>query len=174
MRKSKISPKIVKESPKKPTQILLDECFILCASGKGCDSTQCTDQLENREENALFAIVMARQSQVSLVLDEAEQVVVFYRKKYNLMSHTVMKILKRWLEGHNRQVVYYKPAKLNPKAIKECNLKSDKLDPLLCQLAIACGGDAPIWTLDSDFWCAQKFHAEIKPVCPQAALASVR
>jgi hypothetical protein len=35
------------------------------------------------------------------------------------------------------------------------------LDPLLCRLAIACRGQAPLWTLDSDFWCASENKANL-------------
>ncbi len=54
------------------------------------------------------------------------------------MSRDVHDALKRWLDGRGgARLSRYKPAKINPKAVKECNLKEATLDPLLCQLAIA-------------------------------------
>lgn len=111
------------------------------------------------------------------ILDDAEpsQVATFYRKKYSLMSFEVRKVLNNWLNGRGGRIVKYKPAKIKSKAVKECNLTEGTLDPLLCQLAIASRGDAPVWTLDSDFWCAsqEKYHPEIKPTCPKEAFDSV-
>ncbi|MBI4770693.1 MAG: hypothetical protein HY784_09890 [Chloroflexi bacterium] len=45
------------------------------------------------------------------------------------------------------------------------------LDPVLCRLALA--SRAPVWTLDSDFWCAADHYPEIQPVCPAEARASM-
>ncbi|OAD19676.1 hypothetical protein THIOM_004677 [Candidatus Thiomargarita nelsonii] len=160
----------------KPREILLDESFILCASHQGCDSKDeyCQEELEERQLRALTAILSAYLAGVSLVLDETEpsQVATIYREKYRLMSLDVKKILKRWLDGRGGRLRRCKLAKINPKAVKAC--KMGTLDPLLCRLAIACRGQAPLWTLDSDFWCASEFHPEIKPTCPQAALDSVK
>jgi hypothetical protein len=157
----------------RPRQILLDESFLLCASGQGCDSTTCEDEPKDRKRLALTALLMAYEEKVLMVLDDAEpsRVALFYRQKYNLMSRDLREILIEWL---NKRTIRRKPAKIKPKVIEDCNLKRGTLDPILCQLAIACHGDAPIWTLDSDFWCASKFYAEIKPICPATALASVR
>jgi len=161
-----------------PREILLDESFILCASHQGCDSKEecCQEEQIERQLRALTAILSAYLAGVSLVLDDAEpsQVATFYREKYRLMSLDVKKILKRWLDGRGGRLGRYKLAKINPKAVKACNLKMDTLDPLLCRLAIASRGQAPLWTLDSDFWCASQFHPEVKPTCPQAALDSVK
>jgi len=112
---------------------------------------------------------------ILLVLDDNEpsQVAKFYYGKSNQMSAEVRDIVVDWLRGQGR-TVKRKPATVSEKAIKDCNLKENTLDPLLCQLAIANRGGAPIWTLDSDFWCANPFYPEIKPTCPQDALASVR
>jgi hypothetical protein len=166
-------------SPKKPTQILLDESFILCASHQGCDSKAeyCQEESEEKQSSAVLAILSAYKAKTALVLDNAEpsQVASFYREKYDLMSIDVQKTLKQWLNGRGKaRLNRYKPAKINSKAVKECNLKEDTLDPLLCQLAIASHGEAPVWTLDSDFWCANKFYTEIKPTCPKEAYDSVR
>jgi hypothetical protein len=124
----------------------------------------------------LIALLLAYEAKIPLILDDGEpsQVALFYHKKHNLLSRSVRDTLNRWLSGRGKRVVLYKPAKIKSKAIRDCNLKSGTLDPLLCQLAIACHGDVPIWTLDSDFWCASQFHSEIKPTCPAAALTSVR
>jgi|GEM_PF-1517048 len=156
----------------RPKEILLDECFLLCASGVGCDSTQCHDEAEadERKFSALLALLMARKKAILLVLDEDNQVAGFYRDKYKYLSRDVPEILMEWL---NKRTTKRKPAKINQKAIKDCNLKTDKLDPILCQLAVACRGQAPIWTLDSDFWCATEFHPEIRPTCPKEAMESV-
>ncbi len=185
MPKTKKQP--LSEPMGKPQQILLDESFLLCASGFDCDSKGniCQDDLaEDREFNALEALLAAYHAKISLVIDDGQpsQVREFYHR-YLEMSYkhgrgrsqifTAAKILAKWLGGRGG-ITKRKPAKLNHKAIEKCNLKPDTLDPLLCQLAIACHGDAPIWTLDSDFWCAREFHEEIKPVCPQKALDSVR
>lgn len=161
---------------KKPTQILLDENFLLCASGQSCDSTQCGDEDDERERRALLALLLAYEANTSLVLDDgdANQVITFYYKKYNLLSRPVKNTLSKWLNGRGGRITRMTPAKINPKAIKECNLKPNTLDPLLCQLAIACRGTAPVWTLDSDFWCAGRFHPEIRPTCPKDALDSLK
>ena len=166
----------VPQTTSKPTQILLDESFLLCASGLECDSTECEDEADERNIRALTALLTAYLTKIPLVLDDREpsQVITFYRGKYNLLSHPVRDTLNRWLSGRGRRVTRHRPAKLKQNVIDECNLKLGTLDPLLCQLAIACHGDAPIWTLDSDFWCATQFHSEIKPTCPRDALASVR
>jgi hypothetical protein len=160
----------------KPTQILLDESFLLCASGLGCDSVECKDEVDERNIQALTALLTAYLAKIPLVLDDREpsQVIAFYSRQYNLLSRPVRDTLNRWLSGRGRRVTRHRPAKLKQNAIDECNLKLGTLDPLLCQLAIACHGDAPLWTLDSDFWCANQFHPEIKPTCPASALASVR
>lgn len=161
---------------KKTNQILLDENFLLCASGQDCDSTQCEDKVEERERLALTALLLAYEAKISLVLDNVEtnQVIIFYYRKYNSMSRSVKNTLNRWLSGRGGRITRMTPAKLNPKAIKECNLKPNTLDPLLCRLAIACRGTAPIWTLDSDFWCASQFYPEIRPTCPKDALDSLK
>ncbi len=181
MSKPKKPKKPISSTPslQKPTQILLDESFILCASHKGCDSKieSCQEESEEKQMLALTAILLASMDdKIALVLDNAEpsQVASFYREKYHLMSLDVRKILKRWLDGHRPRLIRYKPAKINPKAVKECNLKEGTLDPLLCQLAIASHFEAPVWTLDSDFWCANQFYPEIKPTCPKEALDSVK
>jgi hypothetical protein len=161
----------------RPKQFLLDESFLLCASGKDCDSIECEDDLEDRERRALIALLLAYEAKVLLVLDDRKpsQVEKFYCGKYNLMSQPVRNILKRWLSGRGKQpIIRYSPAKIKPEVIEDCNLKPNTLDPILCQLAIACRGQAPIWTLASDFWCARTFHPEIKPVCPAEAFVSVR
>lgn len=90
------------------------------------------------------------------------------------MSLDVKKILKRWLDGRGGYISRYKPAKINIEVVKVCHLKMGTLDPLLCQLAIAARGSPPLWTLDSDFWCASQFLSEIKPTCPQEALDSMK
>jgi hypothetical protein len=130
----------------------------------------------DRQLLALTAMSSACLANISLVLDDAEpsQVATFYREKYHLMSRDVIKILKRWLDGRGGRLNKYKPAKINAKAVEKCNLKKGTLDPLLCRLAIASRGEAPLWTLDSDFWCANQFHHEIKPTCPQNAWESVK
>lgn len=160
----------------KPKQILLDESFLMCASGHGCDSTRCEDDIKNRKRHALTALLIAYEEKILLVLDDEEpsQVAAIYRKKYGKMSRDVSEILTDWLSGQGGRITRRKPANIKPKAVKECNLKTDTLDPLLCGLAIACYGEAPIWTLDSDFWCASKYHSEIRPTCPAEALTSVR
>ncbi|MDM8561176.1 hypothetical protein [Candidatus Parabeggiatoa sp. HSG14] len=161
--------------PDKITQILLDESFLLCASGKGCDSSECQDDVQQRKRLALIALLIAYQENISLVLDnnEPSQVAKFYYGKMNLMSAEVKDVIVDWLRGLGR-TVKIKPATMNEKILKDCNLKENTLDPLLCQLAVACRGSAPCWTLDSDFWCASQFYSEIKPTCPQEALISVR
>jgi hypothetical protein len=160
----------------KPKQILLDESFLMCASGYGCDSTKCEGDIKNRKRHALTALLIAYEEKILLVLDDEEpnQVAIIYRNKYKSMSRTVMEILTDWLSGQGGRIIRRKPAKIKPNAVKKCNLKTDTLDPLLCRLAIACHGDAPIWTLDSDFWCASQYHLEIRPTCPTEALTSVR
>ena len=164
----------ITQTVSKPTQILLDESFLLCASGFGCDSTECEDEAEERDSRALAALILAYDAKVLLVMDDSERVITFYHNKYDLMSREVKRVLNRWLSGRDRRIIQRKPAKIAPKVVKECNLKVNTLDPLLCQLAITSGGNAPIWTLDSDFWCAAQFQPEIKPTCPKEALASVR
>jgi hypothetical protein len=161
----------VSDPLQKPKQILLDESFLLCASGKGCDSTKCQDEADRRKYRALAALLMAQESEVLLVIDDQlpSQVVSFYQRKYQYLSVEVREILLEWL---NKRTLKRKHAKINSKAIKDCNLKIGTLDPLLCQLAIACRG-TPIWTLDSDFWCAIQFYPDIKPTCPKEALDSV-
>ncbi len=169
----KISPPV---TVPKPTKILLDECFLQCASGGGCDAKYCQDEPDQRQRRALMALLLAYESKIALVLDDQipSQVAGFYQKKYKFMNDPVRELIVDWLSGRGQTIQQKPSTKLNPKAIKECNLKPNTLDPLLCQLAIACGGDAPIWTLDSDIWDAIPFHAEIKPVCPKEALNSVR
>lgn len=161
-----------------PAQILLDETFLMCASGQGCDPKEdtCKDEPARRKQRALAAMLIAQEAEVSLVLDTGEpsQVAAFYRKKEAQLSRDVAEILSEWL---NKRTIRHRPArvnKINPKALKECTLRDGELDRLLCQLAIACRGDAPTWTLDSDFWCVAQFHLEIKPTCPKDALDSVR
>jgi len=164
------------EIPKKITQFLLDESFLLCASGKGCDSTECHDEeIQDRKRTALIALLIAYQEKIRLVLDDKEpsQVAKFYYGKKNIMSAEVRSIIVDWLRGLGH-TVKYKPATMSKKTLKDCNLKEKTLDPLLCQLALASRGNAPVWTLDSDFWCASQFYTEIKPTCPQEALNSVR
>lgn len=160
----------------RPNQILLDQSFLLCASGQGCDSRECGDETEERDVLALTALLEAYLAKIPLVLDDGEpsKVVAYYRRHNRLMSRPVSDILNRWLSGRGQRVTRHRPAKIKPKAISDCNLTPGTLDPLLCRLAIACHGTAPIWTLDSDFWCATQFHPEINPTCPQEALASVR
>jgi len=158
-------------STAKPKEILLDECFLLCASGKDCDSTQCQDEADLRKQHALVALLTAKLKAIWLVLDEGNQVAEFYRDNYEYLSRDVREILIEWLD---KRTTKRKPAKINEKAIKQCNLKEGKLDPILCQLAVACRGQAPIWTLDWDFWCATEFHPEIRPICPKEAWESVR
>jgi hypothetical protein len=161
--------------PNRITEILLDESFLLCASGKGCDSSECEDEIQQRKRLALIALLMAYQEKISLVLDDNEpsQVAKFYYGKTNLMSAEVKDVVVDWLRGLGR-TVKRKPAIIKEKTLKDCNLKENTLDPLLCQLAVASRGSAPCWTLDSDFWCASQFYPEIKPTCPQDALTSVR
>lgn len=154
----------------KPKEILLDECFLLCASGVGCDSISCHDEADLRKRRALLALLMAQEKAILLVLDEDNQVAGFYRDKSKYLSREVRETLAEWLD---KRTTKRKPATINQKAVKDCNLKADKLDPILCQLAVACRGQAPIWTLDSDFWCATKFYPEIKPTCPKQAMESV-
>ncbi len=89
------------------------------------------------------------------------------------MSAEVRSIVVDWLRGLGH-TVKCKPTTMSEKTLKDCNLKENTLDPLLCQLALASRGNAPIWTLDSDFWCASQFYPEIKPTCPQEALNLVR
>jgi hypothetical protein len=155
-------------------QVLLDESFLLCASGRNCDSIKCEDQIEDRAERALEALLAAYKKRVFLILDDQEKVTIFYLRKYDLMSREVKGVLNRWLNGRGKRIIRFKPAKIKTKVIEDCNLKYGTLDPILCQLAIACHGEAPIWTLDSDFWCAGEFYREIRPVCPAEALASVK
>jgi hypothetical protein len=159
------------KSSSPPKEILLDECFLLCASWVGCDSTECQDDADRRRRRALMALAMALESAIYLVLDDKGEIASFYRQKYEFLSRDVREILVDWLNKHS---INRKPAKINPKATTTCNLKPGKLDPLLCQLAVACRGQAPIWTLDSDFWCAMQFHREIKPTCPEEAMLSVK
>ncbi|MEN8220598.1 MAG: hypothetical protein ABFS56_30455 [Pseudomonadota bacterium] len=175
---SKKTAKRKKQSPVVPeriTQFLLDESFLLCASGKGCDSSECPDDIQQRKRLALIALLIAYQEKISLVLDDNEpcQVAKFYYGKTHLMSAEVRDVVVDWLRGLGR-TVKRKPATMNEKTLKDCNLKENTLDPLLCQLAIASRGNAPCWTLDSDFWCASQFYPEIKPTCPPDALTSVR
>jgi len=176
----------------KPTQILLDEQFLLCASGQGCDSKSniCEDEkIEDRELNAIEALLAAYRTKVALVIDEPQfgqpsRVRQFYnnylkrfQERRSGQTPIAAKVLGRWLSGRNGRLVQYKlprTSKVNPQALEACNLKAGTLDPLLCELAIMCRGDAPVWTLDSDLWCASQFYSEIKPTCPAAALASVR
>jgi hypothetical protein len=177
----------------RPVEILLDEQFLLCASGNGCDSKPdvCPDEeVVDREFNAVEALLAAYRAKVALVIDEPElgrpsQVREFYNNYLKHMHRDrkpgqipiVAKVLGRWLSGRNGRLIQLKLPKnsrISPEAIKGCNLKADTLDPLLCELAIICRGQAPIWSLDSDFWCASQFHPEIKPTCPTAALASVK
>ncbi|RKZ49440.1 MAG: hypothetical protein DRR16_05945 [Candidatus Parabeggiatoa sp. nov. 3] len=163
------------QRPEKITQFLLDESFLLCASGKGCDATECHEEIQERKRIALIALLIAYQEKIRLVLDDKEpsQVAKFYYGKNNLMSAEVRSIIVDWLRGLGH-TVKSKPATMSEKTLKECNLKENTLDPLLCQLALASRGNAPVWTLDSDFWCANQFYPEIKPTCPQEALNSVR
>lgn len=181
MPKSKKSKKPISSTPSanKPTQILLDESFILCASRQGCESKEeyCQEESENTQISALIAILLASvDDKIALVLDDAEpsQVARFYRDKYESMSDDVKNALKRWLDGRRDRLSQYKPAKMKPSVVKQCNLKEGTLDPLLCRLAIASRGEAPIWTLDSDFFCASQFYQEIKPTCPKNASDSMR
>jgi hypothetical protein len=118
---------------------------------------------------------MAYQEKISLVIDDNEpsQVAKFYYGKTNQMSAEVRDVVVDWLRGLGR-TVKYKPAVIKKKTLKDCNLKENTLDPLLCRLAVASRGGAPCWTLDSDFWCASQFYPEIKPTCPLEALTLVR
>ncbi len=67
------------EIPEKITQFLLDESFLLCASGKGCNSTECHEEIQDRKRIALIALLIAEQEKIRLVLDdkEASQVAKF-------------------------------------------------------------------------------------------------
>jgi hypothetical protein len=155
--------------------ILLDESFLLCASGKGCEASECVDESQQRKRLALMALLIAYHEDISLVLDDNEpsQVAKFYYSKTQSMSADVKDIVVDWLRGLGR-TIKIKPARLNEKTLKRCNLKENTLDPLLCGLAKACRGSVPCWTLDSDFWCANEFYPEIKPTCPQEAYKSVK
>lgn len=168
----------ISQTVSKSTRILLDENFLLCASGQGCDSKEnsCSDEPAERKRRALIALLMAYEGRVLLVLDDEQpsQVARIYRSKYEQMTSEVRDLVVDWLRGQGRTITVHKSSAIKPKIIADCNLNHGKLDLLLCQLAIACRGDAPIWTLDSDFWCAAQFHPEIHPTCPKDALDSVR
>ena len=174
---------------KKITQILLDEQFLMCASGQGCDSKPhiCQHEaVDDRELYAIEALLAAYRAKIALIIDQPEvgqysRVRNFYnnylencRKKGRGQLPVAAKVLANWLNGRGGRITRMKPASIDSKALKECNLKPNTLDPLICQLAIACRGAAPIWTLDSDFWCASQFHPEIKPTCPKDALDSLK
>jgi len=119
--------------PQKITQLLLDESFLLCASGKGCDSSECPEDIQDRKRLALIALLTAYMDKILLVLDDNEpsQVAKFYYGKSNQMSAEVRDIVVDWLRGQGR-TVKRKPATVSEKAIKDCNLKENTLDPLLC------------------------------------------
>jgi len=161
--------------PQTITELLLDESFLLCASGTGCDSKECHDEIQDRKRLALIALLLAYQEKILLVIDDNEpsQVAKFYYGKSHLMSAEVKDIVIDWLRGFGH-TIKRKPAFIHEQTLKTCNLKENTLDPLLCQLAVASHGNAPLWTLDSDFWCASQIYPEIKPTCPQEAFTSVR
>jgi hypothetical protein len=158
----------------RPTQILIDECFLLCASRYGCDSTECAGEPDEKQRLALTALLLAFRDKIKLVVDQpaGQGVAQFYRRKHDKMSRDVRALIIEWLNGRGQRLAYYKPRRVSDKVRRECNLRKDELDLLLCGLALASA--APVWTLDSDFWCAAKQLSRIHPVCPDAALDSVR
>jgi hypothetical protein len=89
------------QQSEKITQFLLDESFLLCASGKGCDATECHEEIQERKRIALIALLIAYQEKIRLVLDDKEpsQVAKFYYGKKNLMSAEVRSIIVDWLRG---------------------------------------------------------------------------
>ncbi len=170
MAKKKTQPKqsLLPNSPSL-TKIIIDECILLCASSGDCDSTKCKDNREEFEKKltSLSVIITAYKRKLPLIIDNSGEVLKFYRSKYDFMSKDVRDIINRWLNGRGGRLEFYTPKSIREKVAKKCNLKEDKLDPILCGLALA--SKAPILTLDSDFWCVQQYYPEIKPLCPMEA-----